>query len=238
MGGLVAGINGAVVVAVFASELAGTFVIPRTVPATAAIFTEPDDALTSRISRESGLSHSHRHQSCPRAVIPLGRKLNTVQKKISNSPLSIITNAISRLQLKTSGIKAKIYQKLRLSCLFPKLLRPFAPMFLYFRCKLGLEDDRFMETPPCNATVCREPSIEDRVITRDRGVPNLDVMIEGQVSTMDDCFDDMRKVVYGTRVQAKLVDDESCENPRYQPLCQEEIDQNRVLLEQNCLSPK
>ena len=95
-----------------------------------------------------------------------------------------------------------------------------------------------METPPCNAALCREPNIEDRVITRDRGVPNLDVMIEGQVSTMDDCFGDMRKVVYGTRVQAKLVDDESCENPRYQPLCQEEIYQNRILLEQNCLSPK
>ena len=233
-----AGINGAVVVAVFSSAIPGTFLIPRTVPATAAIFTEPDDTLLSRISRQSGYSPSHRHQSCPRAVIPLGRKLNTVQKKIANSPLSVITNVISRIQSKTSPVKARIYQKLRLSCLFPKLLRPFAPTFLYLRCKLGLEDDGFMETPPCSATVCREPTIEDRVITRDRGLPNLDFMIEGQVSTMDDCFDNMKKVVYGNRVQAKLVDDESCENPRYQPLCQEEIDQNRVLLEQNCLSPK
>ena len=147
-------------------------------------------------------------------------------------------NIVSRITKPISTFKSKIYQQLGLSCLFPKLLRPFQPILKHVRCKLGLDEDNgFIETSPCGSVVCNETSTENKVITRNRGLPNLEFMIEGQVSTMDDCFDDMKKVTYGSRIQAKLVDDQSCEDPRYQSMCQETIDQNRILFEEDCISP-
>ena len=128
-------------------------------------------------------------------------------------------------------------KKLRLTCLFPKLIRPFEPILSYTKCKLGLSDDGFMVTPPCNASVCTNPIIEDRMIIRDLGLPNLDNMIMEEVSTLDDCFNDMEKVEYGTRIHAKLIDDESCSNPRYTSICQSMIEQDRVVLENECQSP-
>ena len=71
-------------------------------------------------------------------------------------------------------------------------------------------------------------------ITRDKGLPNLDFMMEGQVNTMDDCFTDMDKVIYGARVRAKLVDDEPCDDSRYEKVCQEIIKQKRMILEESC----
>ena len=65
----------------------------------------------------------------------------------------------------------------------------------------------------------------------------MDYINKGQINTLDDCFEDMVKVTYGSRVLAKLVDDESCEDVRYQALCQEQTIQNRVLAEEDCRSP-
>ena len=93
-----------------------------------------------------------------------------------------------------------------------------------------------MDTPPCNATVCSMPTIEDRPITRDRGMPNWDFMMVGRVSTMDDCFSDMEKVTYGTRVLAKVVDDKSCDEPEYKSICQTLIEQNRTVIQDTCQS--
>ena len=82
------------------------------------------------------------------------------------------------------------------------------PILEYTRCKLGLNEDGFMETPPCLDTSCLEPNVQDRPISRDMGIPNFDFMA-GKVSTLDDCFPDMEKIAYGARVIAKLVDDQS-----------------------------
>ena len=152
---------------------------------------------------------------------------------------SKITTPITRVQSKMSELTNNIIRKLRLECLLPKILRPFEPILKYARCLLGLhEDDGFMEAPPCNASFCMDPATEDRPITRDRGFPNMDFMIEDQVSTMDDCFDDMEKVVYGSRVRATLVDDESCDDPKYKQMCDNLIEENRMLLEEDCESPE
>ena len=62
-------------------------------------------------------------------------------------------------------------------------------------------------------------------------------MIMEEVSTLDDCFNDMEKVEYGTRIHAKLIDDGSCSNPRYTSICQSMIEQDRVVLENECQSP-
>ena len=64
----------------------------------------------------------------------------------------------------------------------------------------------------------------------------MDYLIQGQVNTMDDCFNDMVKVTYGIRVLAKLVDDQSCEDVRYQAMCQQQVLQNRVIFEDECRS--
>ena len=235
MGGLVGGINGATVLSVFSQSLPGTFLIPRSVPATAALFTEP---ILLPISRQSPQTQ-HQH-ACPRPVIPLGETLARVQSKIS--PLteiySRLTAPISKITSRISSLKSNILDELRLSCLFPRILRPFDPIFEYTRCKLGLNDDGFMETPPCNATLCREPSLQDRPITRDLGIPNFDFMMEGRVSTLDECFPNMDKIDYGARVIAKLVDDESCDDPRYSSICQDLMQQNRTVLEESCETSK
>ena len=139
-----------------------------------------------------------------------------------------------------STAQSKVYQKLGISCLIPKLLRPLQPIVERLSCKLGLdleEDSGYMKSGlSCNEKTCRDPSIESRLITRDLGVPNMDDMIQGQISTYDDCFPEMEKATYGSRVLAKLVDDVSCEDPRYQGICQEQSLKNRELLEENCLS--
>ena len=227
--------------AVFSSNVAGTFAVPRTVPATAALITEPS---VIPISRQSGQQTSHHNEKCPRTIIPLGDAIKTIGEAIENktSPIlsrfSRITTPISNIQSKISNLQSGLFEKLGIECLIPMILRPFHPIFKYVRCLLGMEDDDrgFMETPPCNASACMNPSIEDRVITRDRGMPNLDFMIEGRVATMDDCFPEMEKIMYGSRVIAKLVEDVPCENSTYQEICQEAIDENRMIMEEDCES--
>ena len=235
VGGLVGGINGATVISVFSSSLARSFLIPRIVPATAALFSERNIAANSRQS-ESDL-HEH---SCPRPVIRVGETLKQVQNKIS--PLteiySRVSNRFSKIASKISTIKSDISERLRLTCLLPKILRPFMPILEYTRCKLGLNEDGFMETPPCKETSCLEPNVQDRPITRDMGIPNFDFMMAGKVSTLDDCFPDMEKIAYGARVIAKLVDDQSCDDARYSSICQEALQENRTVSIESCQTQK
>ena len=93
-----------------------------------------------------------------------------------------------------------------------------------------------METPQCDASACLNPNIQNKVITQDRGLPNLDFMVEDMISTMDQCFEDMQKVTYGSRVIAKLVDDQPCDDPKYASICQETMNENNVIFEENCQS--
>ena len=230
---LVAGISGAVVISVFSTNLADTFIAPRTLPATAIILTEPTMPVTSR---QYIPNVDERRQSCPRPEIDAGSAISFKKQKLSPAvnKFSKILEPIKRLSSSISNTKTRMYQKLGIKCLFPRLLRPYEPMFQYFRCKLGLAGDDFMGTPPCNISACLNQKIEETQITRDLGLPNLDFMVQDQVSTMYDCFGDMPKVMYGARIRAKLVDDESCDDPRYKHICQELMENNRVLMEQDC----
>lgn len=234
---LTAGIPGANVISVFSSGIQGSFLVPRTVPSTAVLIAEPPIV---RVSRQGGSSSSSQHYTCPRPVLNIGQKIEDATTKLSPllERVSKITDPISNIQSKISDLKSNLFRKLGLSCLIPTLLRPFMPILSYTKCKLGLNDDGFMKTPPCNTSLCVNPIIEERMITRDLGVPNLDEMIEGEVATLDDCFDDMEKVEYGARVYAKLVDDVSCDDPRYVSICQKQIDQNRIVIENKCQSIK
>jgi hypothetical protein len=95
-----------------------------------------------------------------------------------------------------------------------------------------------MATPACNSETCVNATIETKEITRDRRVENVDFMVADQVSTLDDCFGEMEKVTYSTRVLAKIVDDQPCDDPRYQAMCEEAIAQNRMILEDTCETPR
>lgn len=233
MTSLVSGLNGATTLAVFSSNLPGSFVLPRTVEATAVLIAEPP--LPLLIPRTFDTSHLIREE-CPRPIINVGAKINQTTVKLTPflNRISKITDLISKVQGKFSDLKSIIFQKLGLMCLIPKLMRPIDPFIKKFKCKLGLNEDGFMENPPCNVSACLNPSIENRPITKDRGLPNFDFMVEDMISTIDECFDDMEKVTYGSRVLAKLVDDESCDDPKYTEICKEAMDKNRIIFEDHC----
>ena len=229
------GINGGTVLSVFSSNIPGTFAVPRTIPATGVLIAEPSILLSSRQSSFSQNNNQH-HHSCPRPVINVGQKINTAESKLLPflSRFSKVVSLITNFQTKISDLQSRAFQKLRISCLVPKLLRPFEPIMKHIKCKLGLDEDGFMETPKCNATSCMNPMIIDREITRDLGLPNLDFMVEDTVSTMDQCFPEMERVTYGSRVLAKLVDDQPCDDPRYESICKEAMDKDLVIVEEDC----
>ena len=54
-------------------------------------------------------------------------------------------------------------------------------------------------------------------------------MIEDTVSTMDECFEGMEEVTYGSRILAKVADDQPSDDPRYETIFQEEMNTNRII---------
>ena len=136
-----------------------------------------------------------------------------------------------------SMYKAAAVDKARLSCLIPTLRRPFEPILEHFRCKLGIPEDAYMEAPPCDPTICTGSEVEEREITKSKPIPSM-VLMNISVETIDDCFDDMTKLVYGSRVLIKAVDDESCDDPRFSDMCQELLKDDKVIMEDSCKSPR
>ena len=206
--------------------------IPRTVDATAIIFTEPDITIPrTSISRKSSYGNSIPDRACDRQMIHFGK--NNSRRKNRKSPLiDRVSEKLEKLRTKVRSIKTKMYDKVRLGCLFPKLIRPFEPIFEYIRCKLGLDEDEFLEAAQCNSIAC-EKSLEDKIITNDRGPPPIRMM-KLQAQTLSDCFDDIPKVRYGARVLAKIVQDKACDDPDNLSICQELINEGRVLDQEKC----
>ena len=238
MSALVSGIDGGIVLSVFSSSIPGSFVADRIAPATAVLFTEPD--ITSTTSRKSSYKSSHRGSSCRRRRIPV----TTNAKHAYSNPYTYthpliavktsISMRVSSFLSRWTRFKTKLYERLGLECLYPKLMRPFTPILKYTRCKLGIKEDEFLEAPPCYHNTCTNPQIEDQRITHDLGLPNLDFNIPGKVSTIDDCFRDVPKVNYGIRVRVKLIDDEDCDDYRYRSMCEELMTQNKVVYNNEC----
>ena len=214
------------------------FLIPRTVDATAVTFTEPDIQVPrTSISRQDSYGQSHSDRSCPRPVIRLGSKINSITKNINDkSIVKEFMKRFAKIQERFGRIKMRLVDKLGIGCLVPKLIHPFEPILSYVRCKLGLDEDEYMEAAPCNSMACEE-SIEEKEITHDRGPPPM-TMMNLDVQTMSDCFGEMRPVMYGARVLAKIVNDQSCEDPNNQQACQEAMDQGRIVEEDQCTTPE
>ena len=212
------------------------YLIPRKVDATAVIFTEPEPAsFRTSIARNSLYGVVNRDRRCNRPIIDLSQKISRLKNKTASfiDPVSL---KIEKLTTKISSIKMQIVDKLRIGCLIPKLIRPFEPILKYIRCKLGLEEDEFMEAPQCHAMICEE-SLEEQVITNDLGPPPM-TMMNLEVQTMSDCFGDMKEIQYGARVLAKIVRDQSCDDPQYQEICKELMSEGRVLDEESCQNNK
>ena len=147
------------------------------------------------------------------------------------------TNIYSGITGMVSMYKAAVVDKAQLSCLIPKLRRPFEPILEHFRCKLGISEDEYMEAPPCDPTICSPSEVEEREITMSKPIPSM-VLMNISVETIDDCFQDMTKLQYGARVLIKVADDESCEDPRYSDTCKELLEENKVIMEDSCTSPR
>ena len=222
---LAEGLEGATILSVFSSSLPETFIVPRTVPATAILFKEPDPLSTARNS----LYKKKPKRACAQTILPLGR----MKKK-----LSPVMNTISKVTQPISSLKSRFYNKLGLSCLVPKLLRPFHKLIEKITCKLGLDiENEYMRGSLCNPLNCNETSLETKMVTNDLGLPNTDYLMKNRVTTYDDCFRDIPKATYGSRVLAKIVDDVSCNDYRYMRICEELINQDQILMEENCRSP-
>ena len=213
--------------------------MPRTLKATAVLFAEP--SVTSIPNDSSHSIVSKQYPSCPKPIAIVERKIKAAEEKIAPvlNKVSKVLTPFARIHSTISKIGAVIVRKLRIQCLIPKLYRPFEPVFRYTKCLLGINSNKNMKLmTPSVATICQNPTEERMLITHSRGLPNLDSMIAGKISTIDDCFSDIEKVLYGARVKVKIVDDEPCENPNYKNICQEAIEQNRVLFEANCQSQR
>ena len=250
-------------ISIFSSQLDNSFLIPRTVPATAVIFTEPDISFPrTTISRKYStptIDDKDDGSSCNMPIINLGQKINVAGgiprhvynkyivvpyihnkfiQPLADKVISSKSLAVLDLLMQTiSMMKATFYEKLRIQCIVPRLMYPLQPILEYTRCKLGLEDEGFMEAPVCNITLCSETDIEEREITMDNGIQNLDTSTLN-VNTMDDCFNNVEKVTYGVRVLAKLVDDVNCDDPEFKEACDEEIANQRIIEEERCELPK
>ena len=63
-------------------------------------------------------------------------------------------------------------------------------------------------------------------------------MMDLHVQSMSDCFEDMEELQYGARVLAKVVDDQSCSDPRFAQQCEDLMSQGRVVDEDSCSTPE
>ena len=211
----------------------------RTLKATAVLFAEP--SVTSIPNDSFHSIVSKQYPSCPKPIAIVEKKIKAAEEKITPvlNRVSKVLNPFTRVHSAVSKMGAVIVRKLRIQCLIPKLYRPFEPVFRYTKCLQGINGNKSMKSiTPSVATICQNPTEEQKLITHSRGLPNLDSMIAGKISTIDDCFSDIEKILYGARVKVKIVDDEPCQNPNYKKICQKAIEQNRVLFEANCQSQR
>ena len=254
---LVIGLTGAVIVSVYSTEFIANsgFMVPRTIPSTAVIFSEPNNNMQETSSSRKSVPNVV-HKTCSRPLFQQGtivktsnsfkkRLLHQMVKKLVPSPLKAPaktairrwSNLLSKISTRSSFIKAKAWEQAGLACLFPKLRRPFNPIFQNIRCWLGLFEDEFMEVPLYNQISCSESKIEEKEITMEKQIPHLKI-INLQVRKKDDCFPDKPKVMFGARILIKLMDDLPCNDPKFESSCQELFEQNQVIFMEDCIDSR
>ena len=251
---LTTGLPGAVVISIFSTVLDGGsgFLVSRTLPATAVLFSEPElNVQGTYVSRQSTTAQSQ--SSCSRRpIIPIGQKLTNFATSAQRLPPMLLKNVIppllrpmidtainrwSNLSIMLSSYKSKVWEKLGLRCLFPRLRQPFEPILEHFRCELGISKDPYVEASSCNRTICRGDQVEVREITMSKPVPRM-IDMNLAVQTIDDCFPGMRKLVYGARVLMKIIDDQYCGDSNYERMCTKLFEDKQVVVEEGCSTPR
>ena len=108
---------------VYSSDLPTSgFLIPRTVDATAIIFTEPDITIPrTSISRKSSYGNSIPDRACDRPMIHFGKK-NSRRKNRKSPLIDRVSKKLEKVRTEIGSIKMMIYDRLRIGCLFPKLI--------------------------------------------------------------------------------------------------------------------
>ena len=250
------GLTGAVIVSVYSTELPvnSGFVVQRTIPATAVIFSERNINIPESTSRQSVSSVVD--DSCNRPIFKQGQQVKSSVKfekwlmhqtvkniapPLLKSPAETAirrwSTLLSSVSKRSSLMRAKAWQKAGLACLFPKLFHPFNPIFQQIRCKIGLKEDEFMEVPSYNTISCSESNIEEKRITMEKEISDLKT-VNFQVRTKNDCFPDEAKVMFVARILVKLVDDLPCNDPNFESKCQELFEQKQAIFVEHCADPR
>merc|ERR1712186_174210 len=68
------------------------------------------------------------------------------------------------------------------------------------------------------------------------GFADPEALVEGQINSRGDCFNDIEPIAFGIRVQAMILKDVDCADIRYQQMCQDTIYENRIIWEEDCSS--
>ena len=244
------------IVSVYSTELFvnSGFMVQRTIPATAVIFSEPNIDIPESTSRESVSSVGD--ESCNRPVFKqrqlvensirfekwlMHQTVNNVAPPLLQSPAETAirrwSTLLSSVSKRSSLMRAKAWQQAGLACLFPKLFRPFNPIFQQIRCKLGLKEDEFMEAPSYNTISCSDSNIEEKEITMEKEIPDLKT-VNFQVRTNNNCFPDKARVMFGARILVKLVEDLPCNDPKFESKCQELFEQKQIIFAEHCADPR
>ena len=127
---LTVGIDGAVVLSVFSTALeVSGFLVERSLPATAVIFTEPEIPAPQR-RQESPKTPQSTQESCPRPKIPIGKAITKVHEGFSPI-LNKIPEPIKKIHSNVGMLKTKMLDFLGLQCLFPRLIQPLIEIVIY-----------------------------------------------------------------------------------------------------------
>ena len=214
--------NDGTMLSVFSSEMNDTFAMPRASPANAFIVKESEPSLADPppASPESCRRDNRRQVS-----------------EESDSIFKTMAEALQPIIQPIEAAKAQFLRKMGAECYGPRMLRPLQPKIENLKCKLGLIDDRFMPTPPCDFEKCgMTPKLQEMEITRDMGFADPEALVEGQINSRGDCFNDIEPIAFGIRVQAMILKDVDCADIRYQQMCQDTMYENRIIWEEDCSS--
>ena len=108
---------------------------------------------------------------------------------------------------------------------------------------LEIRDNETVKTDCASLPQCEVGDLEERVIDRELPnpscpiglCPDLDELLEGEINMASKCIRGMKEPSFGVRVRVMLIDDASCDDPRYTPICEEEMAKSRVV---NCPEPR
>ena len=152
-------------------------------------------------------------------------------------------NRVKSLKNRLTGTANRIAHKLGLDCLTTRIVQPWLYVIRRVKRTLGIQENEPVKTDCASLPQCESEELEERVIDRELpkpgcpngGCPDLDELMEGEINMASKCIRGMKEPSFGVRVRVMLIDDASCDDPQYAPICEEEMAKSRVV---NCPEPR